>query len=170
LKKLNACSYSIAEKLELIMENAKVESRVLEDVSEKNVISKKEWDELVKSNQSITKTLTVNKDNFRGEVTLSYFWDNGGQRFNFQTSQYRITRLNGQGGGNKANLNLWVYGQNTWYNASPDALWQDNDWHSYNRGGSITPSSGKAGITAQFIFDKSGNDPSGYTTLQVIYS
>jgi hypothetical protein len=152
------------------MENAKVESRVLEDVSEINEISKEEWDELIKSNQPITETLTVNKDNFRGEVTLSYYWDNAGQRFNFQTSQYRITRLNGQGGGNKANLNLWVFGLSIWYDASLDALWQDGDWHSYNRGGSITSQAGNAWITAQFIFDKSGGDPSGFTTLQVIYS
>lgn len=149
------------------MENAKVESRVLEDVSEENVISKKEWDELIKSNKSITETLTVNKDNFMGKVTLSYYWDNAGQRFNFQTSQYQITRLNGQDGGNKANLNLSVTGAEYWRSESPDAMWQDGDWHSYNRGGSLRPYSGSVWIEAEFIFDKSGSDPRGSTTLQV---
>lgn len=150
------------------MESAKVESKVLEDVSEINAISKEKWDELIKSNQPITETLTVNKDNFRGEVTLSYWWDNDGQRFNFRTSQYRITRLNGQDGGNKANLNLFVIGAGFWEHASPDAMWQDGVWHSYERGGWIW-SPGFALILATFIFDKKGEDPSGSTILQVFY-
>ncbi|WP_415773513.1 hypothetical protein [Pseudomonas sp. LB3P38] len=128
------------------------------DVSSVNNLSVKDIQEL-SAGRAITDTIAASVDNFKGEVTYSYWWDNDGGRFNLHTSQYRITKFNGQSGGNKANLNLFLMSGELWGNASPDAMWQDGDWHSYVRGGSVLALP-TVYVIAEFIFDKSGNDPS----------
>lgn len=145
-----------SEENEIITNN----SQGREDVSEKNAISKEELDILIKSTTPITKTLTVNKDNFRGEVTFSFHWANQGGIFYCYTSQYRITKLNGQEGGYRANLHFAFSSVQYWGNDSPDALWQDGAWHSYGRGGWIG-ANGRAHVFIKFVFDKPGSDPSG---------
>ena len=151
-----------SEENEIVTNN----SQGREDVSEKNAISKEKFDELIKSTAPITKTLTVNKDNFRGEVTFSFWWANQGGIFYCYSSQYRITRLNGQQGGNKANLHFSFDSLQWWGNDSPDAMWQDGAWHSYSRGGWIG-ANGRARVYAKFVFDKSGSDPSAASEVWV---
>ncbi|WP_434561547.1 hypothetical protein [Pseudomonas sp. Z4-20] len=111
-----------------------------------------------------TDTLTVNKGNFRGELTFQYSFVGG--YFDFKTLQYRITRFNGQSGGNKANINLHLWNEpSDWRSNSPDAMWQDGKWHNYEREANLREW-GWITVWAEFIFDKGGGDPSGPTYKQ----
>ena len=132
-------------------------------VRDRGLAPSSEEREQLKRGESVTKTLSVTEGNFRGEVTFSYSLSDG--RLSCYTSQYRITRLNNQEGGNKANLNILVLSfPPTFVHIvhSPDAMWQDGEWHSYSRG---ALGGGEEGMQfvfdGTFIFDKSGPDPSG---------
>ena len=127
------------------------------DVSSVNQLSKEQFEEL-SAGRSVTDTLVATTGNFKGEVTYSYWWGGSGTVFYCYTSQYRITRLNGQQGGNKANLNFFFDSLQSWSSRSPDAMWQDGAWHSYARGGWIGANK-QARFFAEFVFDKSGDDP-----------
>ncbi len=80
------------------------------------------------------------------------------------TKRYKITRLNGQSGGNKANINL-TSGQApaaTRSNTvnSPDSMIQDGKWHDLRLTRSnMGVGNSRAEVYYQFIFDKSGTDP-----------
>lgn len=114
-----------------------------------------------------TSTLTVTSGNFRGELTFQYWWS--ATHFYFKTSQYRITRSNGQSGGNKANVNIVIDNSaGQWRNKSPDALWQDGEWHSYVRETDLRVWDKWATVYVTFIFDKGGDDPRGTTYKQYI--
>lgn len=78
----------------------------------------------------------------------------------FQVERYKITRIDGQGGGNRANLNIYMGNRpNFDFTAqSPDNLKQDSQWHNLNLRVNY-PSSANA-IKFKFIFDTSGTDPS----------
>ena len=115
----------------------------------------------------ITDTLTVYKDNFKGELTFDYWFDD--RNFNFETVQYRITRLNGQSGGNKANINLYLYNEpSQWRHNSPDSMWQDGQWHNYPNARASLRDWGWITVVVRFIFDKSGDDPSGGVLKQYV--
>jgi len=112
-----------------------------------------------------TTTLSVTSGNFMGELTFQYWWS--ATHFYFKTAQYRITRSNGQVGGNKANVNIKIDNSaGSWYNESPDALWQDGAWHSYWRETELRVWDKWATVYVTFIFDKSGDDPRGTTYKQ----
>ena len=114
---------------------------------------------------TITDTLRVETGNFRGELTFDYWFD--GLQFNFKTVQYRITLLNGQSGGNKANINLHLWNEpSEWKHNSPDAMWQDGQWHNYPNADVSLRAWGWITVYVTFIFDKSGDDPSGYVWKQ----
>lgn len=85
-----------------------------------------------------------------------------------QTNRYKITRINGQSGGNKANVNLsagkapnfdrgnMVY--------SPDRMIQDGKWHDLKlMRQNLAAGNSKVEASYEFIFDKSGYDPSCWT-------
>lgn len=92
-----------------------------------------------------TGTVSCSRDNFIGEAKME-FNDNY-----LAITEYRITRINGQKGGDKANVNL-IVDQNYY---SPDAMIQDGQWHKY--WGSVLKSPTR-GDAVQFIFDQSGWD------------
>ncbi|AZV28693.1 hypothetical protein CT157_22620 [Pseudomonas syringae] len=112
--------------------------------------------------RAVTKTLVGNKGNFRGHLT--YTIEKIGGQVKFNTVQYKIERFNNQGGGNKANMNTALA---TFLNpqfvtfASPDALWQDGEWHSWSvqHFVPITGGSTVFNIRTIMIFDIGGNDP-----------
>lgn len=74
--------------------------------------------------------------------------------------RYRIVKLNGQQGGNKANVNLTSIGKDgsKGEEKSADRMNQDGQWHNLKTGTShIYP--GLQSAHVEFIFDKSGSDP-----------
>ena len=79
-----------------------------------------------------------------------------------QTTQYRIKRHNGQGGGNKANINLKTYYSRDEYESkdSPDSMKQEGNWLPYVTGlWAVDPKRYQdSRIVAKFIFDRSGRD------------
>lgn len=82
------------------------------------------------------------------------------------TTRYKITRSNGQGGGNKANINLSAgkaphYVGDGGVAKSPDSMKQDGNWHNLNlvRSNMGLGSSTKGEAYYEFVFDKSGSDP-----------
>jgi hypothetical protein len=114
-----------------------------------------------------TDTLTVHVGNFKGELTFDYWFDD--KNFNFESVQYRITRLNGQSGGNKANVNLYLCNEpSDWWHNSPDSMWQDGQWHNYPNARASLRDWGWITVVVRFIFDKSGDDPSGGVLKQYV--
>ncbi|WP_426624001.1 hypothetical protein ACPPVW_15675 [Leifsonia sp. McL0607] len=133
---------------------------------------------------SVKLTQSCTNGNFKGEAELTTTLTPSGEGGEWTTTvdRYRITRLNNQAGGNKANVDLvfWVEGGDmlTILNAkkfvsSADAMIQDGAWHNLGTSGTIgnvplqlkaifTPGyealSGFAAV--KFTFDKSGADPS----------
>jgi len=133
---------------------------------------------------SVPGTGSCTTGNFKGEVETTTQFTPGGNGGEWKTTvnRYRITRLNGQSGGNKANVDL-SFGVNrvgfgNLVNRaanSPDAMIQDGQWHTLNTSGTIQDvpllhnRSGniydplEASIAVKFTFDKSGADPSCQT-------
>lgn len=114
--------------------------------------------------------VTCSAGNFKGEANIS--WASDGSRTRVEIQSYRITRLNGQAGGDKANINIsaesywenwlmWDYRWDTHY--SPDRMIQDGRWHTYGAGlvANSHPMLGplRTPTNIEFIFDKSGSDP-----------
>lgn len=120
----------------------------------------------------VTETVRVQTGNFVGELTYDYAFKD--RQFHFQTVEYKITRLNGQSGGNKANINilLWndVGGYTQWGHNSPDAMWQDGLTHNYPNAQVSLREWGWTTVWVEFIFDKSGGDPRKSTTKQYVRS
>lgn len=99
-----------------------------------------------------------NNSNFRGHVVGHTVVGNGGSYF--QVEKYKIQRFNGQSGGSKANLNIYM-GHNSDFHFtghSPDALKQDGQWHNLNL--RVNYPGRASAVKFKFIFDKSGSDPS----------
>lgn len=85
-------------------------------------------------------------------------------------TSYKITRLNGQKGGNKANVNLYAspapnFIRNEHRAPSRDSMIQDGKWHSValTRSNFVVASK-KGELVVEFVFDKSGTDPRCYTS------
>ncbi len=108
--------------------------------------------------------LSCTSGDFRGEVKGDYYMESAGSG-GIITKSYRITKLKNQGGGNKANLNLSysVAPLLGWDNQikSSDNLIQDGQWRSLSKTQAKSWYPGKKmEIGYEFIFDKSGRDPS----------
>ena len=112
-------------------------------------------------------TLTCKAGNFTGviEGTAGRHFQTGKW---VHTKRYKITRINGQSGGNKANVNLsagkapnfdrgnMVY--------SPDRMIQDGKWHDLNLvRQNLAVGNARVEAFYEFIFDKSGPDPRCWT-------
>lgn len=99
--------------------------------------------------------------NFQGFVDGEYGITATGRYI--QTARYKIVRKNGQQGGNKANLNLHLNlkGSTRPYDKlkSPDSLIQDGQWHTLVLGRNTRVREALE-FKYEFIFDKSGIDPS----------
>lgn len=96
--------------------------------------------------------------NFRGNVIGHTVTSPQGSYF--QVEKYKITRFNGQSGGNKANLNIYMgHPSDLSFAAfSPDSLRQDGQWHNLNL--RVNFPGNATAVKFKFIFDKSGSDPS----------
>lgn len=86
------------------------------------------------------------------------------------TKRYKITRINGQKGGNKANVNLNAgkapsfSRDNVVY--SPNRMIQDGNWHDLRLSRMYFADRNTRSATSyEFIFDKSGRDPSCWTEV-----
>lgn len=135
--------------------------QVLKQVSSEHSLSEEEWKERMSSDESYTTTLEAKKAGFVGELTVQYGWKNNGTTLELSTLQYRIAQPSGKEWGNKANVNILLMGGNFWADESPDSMWQDGDWHSYYRRGEVLAYQ-QAVLLVTFIFDKSGQDETGY--------
>ncbi|BBP78262.1 hypothetical protein CCU68_30440 [Pseudomonas gingeri NCPPB 3146 = LMG 5327] len=100
---------------------------------------------------------------FRGELEARVVFASAGNTAYFDVSavRYRIVRSDGQGGGNKANINFHldtlnrqgvVRGSDAYH--SPDSLKQDGSWHmlDINR---IVRTDYQGAVTFEFVFDRS---------------
>lgn len=111
------------------------------------------------------RTVKCEVANFRGEAEVS--WEIRGDHLSTSVDSYRITRLNGQSGGNKANLNHRITGkdysgwafEDSWASSS-DSMQQDGLWHTLgqtrNRDVSDDPT---LFAQVEFVFDRTGPDP-----------
>ncbi|WP_439877945.1 hypothetical protein [Pseudomonas prosekii] len=132
-------------------------------------------DVLAENISSVTKTLEVTHYNdgkikYKGELTFAFNFEpraDGLNTFTCESLQYRITKFNNQSGGHKANLHFSFDSMGNWWgNDSPDALWQDGEWHSYNIKGAVVADS-SARVYARFVFDSGGNDPTASNQMIV---
>jgi hypothetical protein len=119
-----------------------------------------------------TTEVSCDAANFRGTAEVKWRWRDDGsdwKAFDARMVRYKIDKLQGQSGGNKANINL---GLDTYYNGnehtgygwlnSPDAMKQDGQWHSdtiLGKSGHTSRLDGSAKASVEFIFDRSGTDP-----------
>ncbi|HEX5753727.1 MAG TPA: hypothetical protein VFZ09_46490 [Archangium sp.] len=122
--------------------------------------------------------------NFKGEmeVTTTFTPRGSGGDWTTTVNRYRITRLNGQSGGNKANVDLSFYVNRVGLGPlvrkdaySPDAMIQDGQWHDLGLSGTIQDvpllysrsatsyDPLQSSVFVKFTFDKSGGDPSCMT-------
>lgn len=101
----------------------------------------------------IDKTVSCSAGNFTGTAELRVTSPSSdGSVTDARVLRYKIQKHNGQQGGNKANINLFIGGNSA---KSPDRMIQDGNWHGSELG---TAGYGDWG-RIQFIFDKSGSDP-----------
>ena len=106
--------------------------------------------------------LSCSAGNFRGEVTGYVKYSNQDSSKYFIIEKYRITKLNGQKGGNKANINTTT---ERYSKKSPDSMNQNGEWHDLHHNGFVN--SYNVPLTVEFIFDKSGSDPRCTDTLNI---
>ncbi|MCW8274566.1 hypothetical protein IMF27_01710 [Pseudomonas sp. PCH199] len=140
----------------------------IDNVSEKNILDKLSSEdqkniEQARSERAETTILIATNGNFKGELKVEHWWGQG--LFYCYSKEYRITRSNGQSGGNKANLDFnfgsFPNGQ-SFETRSGDDLHQTGIWLPYQKGGWIgSPVGDRVMIFVKFIFDKSGSDPTG---------
>lgn len=105
----------------------------------------------------VTTTLEASYGNFKGELTVTVSRTNGVTVL--ETVQYRITKSNNQPGGNKANIDGLAFGPgNLVFIKSPDAMWQDGQWHNWSNSWSF-PGIGRLMLSLTFTFDTAGKDP-----------
>ena len=111
----------------------------------------------------LTRVAKCTKGNFTGE--LEYTWG-GRNPFRVSAARYRITKKNGQQGGNKANINIWVGtrqhegGPRGWNKAkSSDSMIQNGTWYDLDMHGWHWEQQRFYFAKFEFIFDKSGADP-----------
>jgi len=104
-------------------------------------------------------SLSCSKDNFTGEVR-GHYYNYGSNGRSVYVDQYKITKRNGQSGGNKANVNTTIADANGGGSKSfksPDSMKQDGQWHDL---GDFWHSPWTATqVRVEFVFDKSGKDP-----------
>ena len=86
------------------------------------------------------------------------------QEWTVTLHQYRITKSNGQKGGNKANLDLFIVeaGNNSAETKSPDSMKQDGQLNFTDVSATVRATQGVAPsvlLRAIFTFDKAGPDP-----------
>ena len=86
------------------------------------------------------------------------------QEWTVTLHQYRITKSNGQKGGNKANLDLSIVeaGNNSAETKSPDSMKQDGQLNFTDVSATVRATQGVAPsvlLRAIFTFDKAGPDP-----------
>ncbi|WP_050483104.1 hypothetical protein [Pseudomonas sp. Ant30-3] len=145
-----------------------------EDVSKTNILvnlTPEERDKIEKelSDKSTATTLSASTGSFIGDLKIKYWWSVG--LFYCYSSEYRIRRMDGQGGGDKANLTFSFSGDpngQIWKTSSGDNLKQDGGWYPFGNGGWIGVPVGSDGvITATFTFDKFGGDPQASATIRV---
>lgn len=107
---------------------------------------------------------------FKGTVGGTY-WSDSARNTVVQTSWYKITRSNGQGGGNKANLNTKLQDLNSGLSydgaKSGDNLMQDDVQHDISLE-NMSLSSPRVLVQHQFVFDKSGSDPKCNVFYQIL--
>jgi len=116
-----------------------------------------------------TDTLSGSNGNYKGELTFQHRYVDG--RLQFKTTKYRITRSNGQSGGNKANINILIDNSaGQWSSFSPDSMWQDGQWYVYERNTDMRIWDKWATVYILFIFDKPGApDPDVTVSKQYYY-
>lgn len=107
-------------------------------------------------------TLSCSEGNFTGEIKMYVEYSNNGPFRSYGVVEYRITKRNGQQGGNKANINITLDGHTR---KSRDAMKQDGAWHGLLMVGGTR--NHNVPLDVQFIFDKSGRDPSCRTTRYI---
>ncbi|MGK9146149.1 hypothetical protein KXS11_00790 [Plantibacter flavus] len=121
------------------------------------------------------RTVSCTQGNFRGEAQIrptftgTNSWSGSGNTWHARVESYRITRLNGQSGGNKANADVATHQVSNGtpkYSAlkySPDNLRQDGQWHSLSSQSYTLPivmlDTSYLEASVRFVFDKSGSDP-----------
>ncbi|MEB0046403.1 MULTISPECIES: hypothetical protein [unclassified Pseudomonas] len=134
----------------------------LDDASSKGDVSEEQWQAWSAGRHVKTETfkLKFGTDKFTGELTIAYFWNELGTSFYGRSLQYKITKGAGQSGGNKANVYFFFESADSWGSDSPDAMWQDGEWHNYSRIGSVpVKADKKVRLYIRFIFDSPGSDP-----------
>lgn len=119
--------------------------------------------------QNYNFTLTCRVGNFIGVVEGT-----AGDHFQIgkwvQTKRYKITRINGQSGGNKANVNLNAgkapsFRRGNMAN-SPDRMIQDGNWHDLSLSRMLfAERNAKVETSYEFVFDRSGRDPRCWTEV-----
>lgn len=129
-----------------------------------------------RARSSRSRLYSCTKGNFTGEVEIS--WGSqvdalGRRIFVMQTHRYRITKQNGQQGGNKANLNIgtrtnqhsghWTMGR------SPDNLVQNGQWYDLVVTSRDSRPAPAYFSDIEFVFDKSGTDPKCKTGDNYLY-
>ena len=112
--------------------------------------------------------LEVKYEHYKAELTVGYWWRDGGRVLNSNTLQYRVT----SNGNNKGNLffGVWGDGGAFWYHELTGGAIQDGEWHDLVNGGAVTSPNGKGGLYFKYIFDRS-NAPDywAHTSLPVSY-
>lgn len=116
----------------------------------------------LKEGRSFPKTIVASNGNWKGELDCTL--TPTGEKLVWESVRYRITRSNGQSGGNKCNINCSLvsapsYAGDTIH--SPDSMWSDGVWHNWYVKLVITPHPFDTVVAsgATFIFDQAGNDP-----------
>lgn len=104
-------------------------------------------------------TLRCTKGNFTGELEVSW----GGRPFVMRAHRYRITKRNGQQGGNKANINMFTrtnqHSGNWEVARSPDKMVQNGQWYNLDLQVTDYRAASYYFSEVEFVFDKSGTDP-----------
>ncbi|MBN3863868.1 hypothetical protein HCU66_16640 [Pseudomonas frederiksbergensis] len=139
----------------------------LRTIGGNEALSDSEWLEWLRSLRSGTHTLTASYGSSTGNLTFQYWWASGGGLFYCYTLQYKICGP----GGNKANVNWSARARQNFVVYSPDAMWQSCEWISWARGGWIASNLDLSALVAvDFIFDRSGDDPSASAGVTLRYS
>jgi hypothetical protein len=102
--------------------------------------------------------ISCTSGNFEGRARVTI--EHGSLSSTARVDQYQIFRRNGQGGGNKANVDLRIQNSaaTSPWSFSPDSMKQDGGIYPVSLFAAV-PKAGAATASVEFVFDKSGSDP-----------
>lgn len=129
------------------------DTETTEDVSAVNQVTEDEYQKAKAAGITKITTLVATYSHMTAELTVEYWWTNGGGTLRAYTLQYRVT----SNGNNSGNITFAIngHGGQSWKNELTRSAIQDGKWHPIANGGWVGSPLMKGDLYFHYVFDRS---------------